>query len=104
MAKRKPSTSAIYAYAEELRRTMLDEYRLVQEAEYAAAVEATCTVMLNAAGWASPYDEWEVFHRSGVMLDAYGSEELKLHLKKHPRTTRTAFEKQWLENYLGRAA
>lgn len=95
-----PSTSTIYEWAEQLRRKMMEEYRLVQEAEYAAAEHATNGVMLNKKHANRYHDTWDVFFAAGPVRTAYASEELLEHLAAHPMTTRTAFEKQWVENHL----
>jgi len=99
--RRHPSTSAIFAYAARLRIACLREYRVLQEAEYAAAEQATNGVMLNTRGWQRGVDPRDVIYGPPVMLDAYGSEELQEYLRHHPRTTRAAFEREWLDQYLG---
>lgn len=93
-----PSTSAIYAFAEELRREMITEYGAVREAQYAAAVDATNGNMVNARGKYLGVDSWAVFE-SPTLRAAYGSPELLEHLDAHPRTTRTEFEAAWLERW-----
>lgn len=95
-----PSTSTIYEWAEQLRRKMMEEYRLVQEAEYSAAVDATNGVMLNKKHANRYNDSWSVMFSTARLRALYASEELLEHLATHPVTTRTAFEKQWVENNL----
>ena len=95
-----PSTSAIYAFAEELRREMLAEYGAIREAQYNAAVEATNGVMVNARGRELGVSTWAVFEGPSL-LAAYGSPELRAHLAAHPRTTRADFEASWLERWRG---
>ena len=96
----RPSSSAIYAFAEELRREMLAEYGAIREAQYEAAVEATNGIMVNARGRKLGVSTWAVFE-SPTLRAAYGSAELRQHLAAHPRTTRTEFEASWLERWRG---
>lgn len=93
MPRRRPSTSSIYAYAEDLRKAMLVEYRLHQEAEFAAAEEATHGYMAR-----NGRRGWDVFFGPPNVFEAHATEELKTFGRG---TTRTQFEKQWLDNYLG---
>lgn len=99
------STSTIYAYAETLRREMLEEYRLVQEAEHAAAEAATNGVMISKASAKEHWylTGWDVMFAGRAYRERHQSEELRDHLAAHPVTTRTAFERQWLENHLAGA-
>ena len=89
------SNSSIYAYAEELRRRMIDEYRVVQEAEYAAALHHTNGFMVRHGA-----DSWTVFNGPPTAVAAYGTQELLDYLAENPRTTRTEFEREWLNDYL----
>jgi hypothetical protein len=100
VARPHPSTSAIYAYAEDLRKQMLSDFDAVSNAEYDAAHDATNGIMLNERGRFAGISAWAVFAGSPVM-DCYASEELLTWKADHPRTTRTEFEQRWLENYLG---
>ena len=101
MTKPRPSTSAIFHYATDLRRAMLAEYRVLQEAEIAAAEEATRGVLVNDRGRALGLDSWGVFFGPPFVVQAYGSPELLEYLRTAPRTTRTAFEAQWLIDNTG---
>lgn len=94
------STSAIYAFAEELRQDMMAEYGAIREAQYAEAVEATHGHMVNERGRQLGVTSWAVFE-GPHLLAAYGSAELRQHLAAHPRTTRTDFEAAWLERWRG---
>lgn len=95
------SRSAIYAYAADLWREMREEYALVQEAEYAQAVDATDGNLVNARGVAKGWTSWQVMWASWTVLRAYGTEELLDHLRTNPRTERRDFERSWLDTYLG---
>ena len=96
-----PSTSAIYAWAERMRQRMLADYRQVQEAEYEAAAAATNGVMLTRRALDAGRDSWAVFHSGPTTLQALASEELLEYLEGHPRATRTEYERQWLDMFLG---
>lgn len=98
MAGKRPSTSSIYAYAESLRREMLAEYHIVQEQQYEAAVEATNGYMVNSRGRERHLTGWDVFHGPPNVFDAYATDELKEHGRP---TTRTRFEKDWLQARVG---
>jgi hypothetical protein len=87
------STSSIFAYAAELRKQMLEEYRLVQEDEYARALHATNGYMTRDGK-----DSWDVFFGPPNVFEKWATDELKEHGRP---TTRTAFEREWLNNYLG---
>lgn len=100
MTRRNRSTSTIYAYAETLRRQMLTEFMALEEVELVAAEDATNGIMLNARAKSCGMWVDAVFRGSPSVVAAYASEELKDYLREHPRTTRTKFEKHWLENYL----
>lgn len=98
MAGKRPSTSSIYAYAESLRREMLAEYYIVQEAEHNAAVVATNGYMVNRRGRERGLTGWDVFHGPPNVFEAYATDELKDHGRP---LTRTAFEREWLEARVG---
>lgn len=102
MAGKRPSTSSIYAYAESLRRDMLADYSILQEAEYDAAVNATNGYMVNARGLQKCLNGWDVFHGAPNVFDAYATDELRDYTKERPRTTRTTYEHHWLESHVGR--
>lgn len=75
-------------------RAELDAVRL---AEYDAASAATRGNLLSRRGLAAGVDSWDVFLGGPNMVRAYGSDELREHLERHPRTTRAAFEAAWFE-------
>lgn len=89
--------SAIFTAAAGLAREMLAELDAVRVAEYEAASAATRGHMLSRRGLAAGVDSWTVFLGNRAVLAAYGSDELREHLAAHPRTTRAAFEAEWLD-------
>jgi hypothetical protein len=77
------------------------DYRLHLEAQYAAAVNATNNVLMNARGWDADVDSFSLFSGPMSRARAYASEEL-LDFWQHtsPRMTFAMFERQsyeWFE-------
>ena len=95
------SNSAIFTFAADLRRRMIRDYQDLAEAQYEAALEGTGGVMTNALCEERGYTSRAVYEAHAATIAVYGSRELQDYLEHTPRVTRTAFEAQWLENYLG---
>lgn len=89
--------SAIWSHAGSQWRAMRRDFQDVLEAEYARAVDETAGNMVNARGRAKGVTSMDVFTGSWNIVAAYASDELKEHLRLHPRTTLQAFERYWLE-------
>lgn len=86
---------SVWDQARETWQELVAEFRLIVEAEYAAAVEATGGAMVNARGREKGWDSWGVFRGNRSVLLAYGTEELVEHLTQYPRTTLRAWEAAW---------
>lgn len=69
------------------------EWRDLRESEYAAAVDATRGVMLNAAARARGVTSWDLYTHNRAYVARWGSPELVEHLAAHPRTTWAAWER-----------
>lgn len=90
-------TSPIIRAALDRLKEMRDEHRLVTQAAYEAAEEATNGVMLNERGQARMIDPYSLFTHNQTYFRAYASEELVEWMKLHPRVTFADYERAFDE-------
>lgn len=70
------------------------EHRLIVEADYAAAVEATNGRMLNDRGLERGISTFDLFTHNRTFFSAYASEELVEWRAAHPHLSFEKFERQ----------
>lgn len=85
-------TSPIIRAALDRLKELRDEHRLITQAAYEAAEEATNGVMLNERGKARMIDPYSLFTHNHTYLLAYASEELVEWIEAHPRLSFADYE------------
>lgn len=88
--------SAIFTLAAEAWRDMRSAYDSHVEHAYAAALEATSGVLVNAEGRALGIDGYTLFSGPLIRARRYASWELLEHWQSTPRLSLEQFEEQWL--------
>ncbi|MBN0039362.1 hypothetical protein JN535_04130 [Cellulosimicrobium cellulans] len=96
--------SAIFDAAVEQWKRVRAEYELYREQQYAAAVEACNTVLLNREALAAGIDKFALFKGRRDHAEKWASEELLAWWREHGRMTFADFERQYLERMWGEAA
>ncbi|MDF2805446.1 MAG: hypothetical protein K0S43_392 [Cellulosimicrobium sp.] len=96
--------SAIFDAAVEQYHRVRAEFELYREQQYAAAVEACNTVLLNREGRAAGIDEFALFKGRRDHAERWASEELVGWWREHGRMTFADFERQYLERMWGEVA
>lgn|GEM_PF-1285401 len=87
--------SAIFAAALDAWAECREAYALHLEAQYAAAVDATNGVLLNARGRAEGVASPSLFLGPRSRAEAFASAELREFWSTHPRVTFAQFERDW---------
>lgn len=91
-------TSPIIRAALDRLKELRDEHRLITQAAYEAAEEATNGALLNERGQARMIDPFSLFTHNHTYLLAYASPELVEWIKEHPRVTFADYEAALTDN------